>query len=205
MFLISGFNIFVCLDDDEGNLKQTATHRPSEASRDNTSFSPHSPISSSQDLLSIKRRSHSFTSGSFAVINLNDLSKHDGCVNHQQLLYSSNVISICFCSVFCLSNLPEDQAHFANPQRSGKRLQLLCDSGGRGQVIRQHIHKQKLWASDTGHGWVAAGQLSGLCCEELYQPAPATQQVCLQEVFWEKRPLTFLKNDFTNKVLTNIF
>lgn len=77
LFLISDFDTFVCLDDDEGGLSNTTTHILSGASRDNTSSSPHPPISSSQDWLSVKRRSHSFTSGSFTVNNLNDVPIHD--------------------------------------------------------------------------------------------------------------------------------
>ncbi|KAL7383084.1 hypothetical protein ABVT39_004657 [Epinephelus coioides] len=57
-----------CCDDDEDSLKQTVTHRLSGASRDNTSPSPHSPVSSGQDWLSTKRRSHSFTSATFQKI-----------------------------------------------------------------------------------------------------------------------------------------
>ncbi|XP_037637681.1 uncharacterized protein LOC119495375 isoform X3 [Sebastes umbrosus] len=53
--------------DDEDTLKQTLTHRLSGASRDNSSPSPHSPVSS-QDWLSNKRRSHSFTSATFQKI-----------------------------------------------------------------------------------------------------------------------------------------
>ncbi|XP_038593334.1 uncharacterized protein LOC119917207 isoform X3 [Micropterus salmoides] len=56
-------------DDDLGSFKQTMTHRLSGASRDNTSPPPpHSPVSSSQDWLSNKRRSHSFTSATFQKI-----------------------------------------------------------------------------------------------------------------------------------------
>ncbi|XP_026211055.1 uncharacterized protein LOC113158924 isoform X3 [Anabas testudineus] len=55
-----------CCDDDEGSLNQTTTHRLSGASRDNTS--PHSPTSGSQDWLSVKRRSHSFTSATYQKI-----------------------------------------------------------------------------------------------------------------------------------------
>ncbi|XP_070772541.1 uncharacterized protein [Enoplosus armatus] len=57
-----------CCDDDEGSFKQAMTHRLSGASRDNPSSPPHSPVSSSQDWLSIKRRSHSFTSATFQKI-----------------------------------------------------------------------------------------------------------------------------------------
>ncbi|XP_042358037.1 uncharacterized protein LOC121954542 isoform X2 [Plectropomus leopardus] len=57
-----------CCDEDEDSLKQTVTHRLSGASRVNTSPSPHSPVSSSQDWLSNKRRSHSFTSATFQKI-----------------------------------------------------------------------------------------------------------------------------------------
>ncbi|XP_040905883.1 spectrin beta chain, non-erythrocytic 5 isoform X7 [Toxotes jaculatrix] len=55
-------------DDDEGSVKQTVTHRLSGASSDNTSPSPHSPVFSSQDWLSNKRRSHSFTSATYQKI-----------------------------------------------------------------------------------------------------------------------------------------
>ncbi|XP_075933420.1 uncharacterized protein mymx [Anarhichas minor] len=55
-------------DDDEDSLKQTVTHGLSGASRDNTSSSPYSPISSSEDWLGHKRRSHSFTSATFQRI-----------------------------------------------------------------------------------------------------------------------------------------
>ncbi|XP_059215398.1 uncharacterized protein LOC131993482 [Centropristis striata] len=54
--------------DDEDSLKQTVTHCLPGASRDNTSSSPHSPVSSGQDWLSNKRRSHSFTSATFQKI-----------------------------------------------------------------------------------------------------------------------------------------
>ncbi|XP_044070790.1 uncharacterized protein LOC122884657 isoform X3 [Siniperca chuatsi] len=57
-----------CCDDDEGSFKQTMTHRLSGASRDNTSSPPHSPVSSGQDWLSNKHRSHSFTSATFQKI-----------------------------------------------------------------------------------------------------------------------------------------
>ncbi|XP_031139979.1 uncharacterized protein LOC116039359 isoform X2 [Sander lucioperca] len=57
-----------CCDDEEDSLKQTMTYRLSGASRDNTSSSPRSPVSSSQDWLSNKRRSHSFTSATFQKI-----------------------------------------------------------------------------------------------------------------------------------------
>ncbi|XP_054456577.1 uncharacterized protein LOC129092599 [Anoplopoma fimbria] len=58
-------------DDDEDSLKQTLTHRLSGSSRDNTSSStssPLSPVSSCEDWLSNKRRSHSFTSATFQRI-----------------------------------------------------------------------------------------------------------------------------------------
>lgn len=69
-------------DDDDGSLMQTVTHRLSAGSRDNSSSSPLSPVSSSQDWLSNKRRSHSFTSGLYIVINLNDLKIHNVCVSY---------------------------------------------------------------------------------------------------------------------------
>ncbi|XP_008299138.1 uncharacterized protein mymx isoform X1 [Stegastes partitus] len=49
-------------DDDEGRLQQTVTHRLSGGFRDN------SPVSSGQDWLSSKRRSHSFTSATYQKI-----------------------------------------------------------------------------------------------------------------------------------------
>ncbi|XP_034408319.1 uncharacterized protein LOC117744242 isoform X3 [Cyclopterus lumpus] len=57
-------------NDDEDSLKQTVTHRLSQsgASRDTSSSSPHSPVSSGDDWLSSKRRSHSFTSATFQRI-----------------------------------------------------------------------------------------------------------------------------------------
>ncbi|XP_070697709.1 spectrin beta chain, non-erythrocytic 1 [Pempheris klunzingeri] len=58
-----------CCDDDDGSLRQTVTHRLSGASSDNTSSPLHSPVSSGQDWLSNKRRSHSFTSSTFQKIN----------------------------------------------------------------------------------------------------------------------------------------
>ncbi|XP_067465754.1 uncharacterized protein [Thunnus thynnus] len=58
-----------CDDDDDGSsLMQTVTHRLSAGSRDNSSSSPLSPVSSSQDWLSNKRRSHSFTSATYQKI-----------------------------------------------------------------------------------------------------------------------------------------
>lgn len=57
-----------CDDDDDGSLMQTVTHRLSARSRDNSSSSPLSPVSSSQDWLSNKRRSHSFTSATYQKI-----------------------------------------------------------------------------------------------------------------------------------------
>lgn len=114
---------------------------------------------------------------------------------------------IFWCSVFHrfpLSYLPEDQAHVAPPQRPWKRLQLLCDPGGWRQVIRQHVHKQELGASPAGGGWMAAGRPSGLGSEELRQPATTSKQIRLQEVLWEKGPLSilvFLNEDSTNKGL----
>lgn len=91
-----------------------------------------------------------------------------------------------------LSNLPEDQTRHVphtGARKSGKRLQLLRDSGGRGQVIRQSGPEQELRPPTADPGWMAAGSQSGLSSEELRQPAAALQQVRLQEVFWEKRPL----------------
>uniref|UniRef100_A0A3Q1G9E3 Uncharacterized LOC110949300 n=1 Tax=Acanthochromis polyacanthus TaxID=80966 RepID=A0A3Q1G9E3_9TELE len=49
-------------DDDEGSLQQTVTHRLSGGFRDN------SPVSSGQDWLSSKHRSHSFTSATYQKI-----------------------------------------------------------------------------------------------------------------------------------------
>uniref|UniRef100_UPI003AABB54A uncharacterized protein n=1 Tax=Centroberyx gerrardi TaxID=166262 RepID=UPI003AABB54A len=57
-----------CCDDDFGSLRQTMTQRLSAGSRDNSCFSPHSPVSSGQDWLSNKRRSHSFTSATYQKI-----------------------------------------------------------------------------------------------------------------------------------------
>ncbi|XP_029926849.1 uncharacterized protein mymx isoform X2 [Myripristis murdjan] len=57
-----------CCDDDFGSLRQTVTQRLSGGSRNNTSLSPHSPVSSGQDWLSNKRRSHSFTSATYQKI-----------------------------------------------------------------------------------------------------------------------------------------
>lgn len=103
---------------------------------------------------------------------------------------------------FSLSNLSEDQTgHVAHAcrQRSGKRLQLLRDSRSRRQVIRQSGREQKLWAPAAGLSWMAAGHLSGLCSEELRQPATAPQQVRLQKVLWQKGPLSSLNDFFINK------
>ncbi|XP_029377055.1 uncharacterized protein mymx isoform X3 [Echeneis naucrates] len=55
-------------DGDDGSVEQTVTHRLSGASCDNTPTSPHSPVFSSQDWLSNKRRSHSFTSATYQKI-----------------------------------------------------------------------------------------------------------------------------------------
>ncbi|KAM8738079.1 uncharacterized protein mymx isoform 4-T4 [Acanthopagrus schlegelii] len=57
-----------CCDDDEDDSKQLVTHRLSAASRADTSSSPHSSVSSGDDWLSNKRRSHSFTSATFQKI-----------------------------------------------------------------------------------------------------------------------------------------
>ncbi|XP_028458692.1 uncharacterized protein mymx isoform X3 [Perca flavescens] len=57
-----------CCDGEEDSLKQTMTYRLSGASGDITSSSPRSPVSSGQDWLSNKRRSHSFTSATFQKI-----------------------------------------------------------------------------------------------------------------------------------------
>ncbi|XP_029306060.1 uncharacterized protein mymx [Cottoperca gobio] len=57
-----------CCDDDEDSSEQTLTHRLSGASRDITSSSPLSPVSSGEDWLSNQRRSHSFTSATFQKI-----------------------------------------------------------------------------------------------------------------------------------------
>lgn len=94
---------------------------------------------------------------------------------------------------FSLSNLPENKTRHIQHTRahkSGKRLQLLRDSGGRGQVIRQSGPEQELRLPAADPGWWAAGGQSWLASEELCQPAAALQQVCLQKVLWEKRRLT---------------
>lgn len=91
-----------------------------------------------------------------------------------------------------LSNLPENQTRHiphTRAHKSGKRLQLLRDSGGRGQVIRQSGPEQEFRPPAADPGWMAAGGQSGLGAEELRQPAAALQQVRLQKVLWEKRPL----------------
>lgn len=176
------------------------TQRLSEAS--NTSPSPHSPVSSGHDWLSNKRRSHSFTSGFFAVINLND---------PQRVCWESQTAVCCllmFSLLFSLSNLSEDQTgHVAHDcrQRPGKRLQLLRDSRSWRQVIRQSGHKQQLWPPAAGLSWMAAGHLSGLCSEELRQPATAPQQVRLQKVLWQKGPLSYLNDFLLIKGFTNSF
>lgn len=134
--------IFVCLDDDDNDVKQTAAL--SGIPRGNTSSSPHSPLCSSQDLPSVKRRSHSFTSGAFAAIKqtkcLNTMCARriSSCFSHP--LFPASVSLLCC----LLSNLPEDQANCAKARSCGKRLQLLCDSGGWGQAVRQHICEPEL-------------------------------------------------------------
>ncbi|XP_034754198.1 uncharacterized protein LOC117960420 isoform X6 [Etheostoma cragini] len=55
-------------DDEEDSLKQLMTYSLSRDSKDNASSSPHSHVSSGQDWLSNKRRSHSFTSATFQKI-----------------------------------------------------------------------------------------------------------------------------------------
>ncbi|XP_030604636.1 uncharacterized protein mymx isoform X3 [Archocentrus centrarchus] len=57
-----------CRDVDKSSLKQMMTHRLSGGFRDNTASSPHSPLSSTQDWLNSKRRSHSFTSSTYQKI-----------------------------------------------------------------------------------------------------------------------------------------
>ncbi|XP_041865988.1 spectrin beta chain, non-erythrocytic 1 isoform X3 [Melanotaenia boesemani] len=57
-----------CCDDDEASLKQTVTHTLPERFKDNTPSSPHPPVFSSQDWLSSKHRSHSFTSATYQKI-----------------------------------------------------------------------------------------------------------------------------------------
>nr|XP_020456860.1 uncharacterized protein LOC109960822 [Monopterus albus] len=54
--------------DDEDSLKQTMAHSLAGASRDTTSSSPHSLVSSGQDWLINKRCSHSFTSATYQKI-----------------------------------------------------------------------------------------------------------------------------------------
>lgn len=77
-----------------------------------------------------------------------------------------------FFSPLSLSNLPEDQtAHIPHTRRahkSGKGLQLLRDSGGRGQVIRQSGPKQEFRPPAADPGWMAAGGQWGLHYEELH-------------------------------------
>lgn len=93
---------------------------------------------------------------------------------------------------FSLSNLPENHTRHiphTRAHKSGKRLQLLRDSGGWGKVIRQSGPEQEFRPPAADPGWMAAGGQSGLSAEELCQPAAAVQQVCLQKVLWEKRPL----------------
>ncbi|KAM4591138.1 uncharacterized protein mymx isoform 2-T2 [Odontesthes bonariensis] len=53
-----------CCDDDGGSLMQTVTHR----FRENTPSSPRPPVSSGQEWLSNKHRSHSFTSATYQKI-----------------------------------------------------------------------------------------------------------------------------------------
>ncbi|XP_072247391.1 uncharacterized protein [Leuresthes tenuis] len=53
-----------CCDDDGSSLMQTVTHR----FRENTPSSPHPPVSSGQEWLSNKHRSHSFTSATYQKI-----------------------------------------------------------------------------------------------------------------------------------------
>ncbi|XP_037322097.2 uncharacterized protein LOC119214430 isoform X1 [Pungitius pungitius] len=55
-------------DDDDEEDSLTVTHRLSGASSDATSYSSSSPVSSSEDRLGHKRRSHSFTSATFQRI-----------------------------------------------------------------------------------------------------------------------------------------
>ncbi|XP_028279297.1 uncharacterized protein mymx isoform X3 [Parambassis ranga] len=57
-----------CCEYDDGSLRQTVTHRLSGGFRHCASLSPHSPVSSGQDWLSNKRRSHSFTSATYQKI-----------------------------------------------------------------------------------------------------------------------------------------
>lgn len=148
--------------------------------------SPHSPAPGDHDWLGNKRRSHSFTSGFFAVINLSDLQR-SSCEP-----LTSACCLLMFPLLLSLSNLPEDQTrHIAHAwQRPGKRLQLLCDSRSRRQVIRQSDREQKLRPAAAGLSWMAARHLPGLCSEELHQPATAPQQVRLQKVLWKKGPLS---------------
>lgn len=89
-------------------------------------------------------------------------------------------------------------------RRPGKRLQLLCDSCSWRHVIRESDQKQKLWPPAAGLRRMAEGHLSGLCSEELHQPASAAQQVRLQKVLRKEGPLSFW-NDFTNKEFNKKF
>lgn len=71
------------------------------------------------------------------IIKINDVRIY-GVSESSTAVY---VVDTVFVPLFCLlSNLPEDQAHSAKPQRTRKRLQLLCDSGGGRQVGRQRAH-----------------------------------------------------------------
>ena len=94
-----------------------------------------------------------------------------------------------FSLLFSPSDLSEDQTCVAQPWR--QRLQLLCDTGGWRQIIRQRVREQELWAPAARLSWVAAGHASGLCSEELRQPATTAQQVRLQKVLRKKGPLSF--------------
>ncbi|XP_069546160.1 uncharacterized protein [Brachyistius frenatus] len=65
---VSSSDAGCCDDDDVGGSKQAMTHRLSGGLRDDTPSSPHSSVFNSQDWLSSKRRSHSFTSATYQRI-----------------------------------------------------------------------------------------------------------------------------------------
>lgn len=144
---------------------------------------PHPPSSIGQDWLSNKRRSHSFTSGHFALINNWAVKRWFIYLSFVHLL---TLPPLCFLH----SYVPENKTHPAATRWPGQRLQLLRHPGGWRQVVRRFLHQQNLWAPPGGRSWLAAGGPSGLCSEELHQSAQAAQQISLQEVLREKRPLT---------------
>lgn len=162
LFCLS-FLLCPSLDGDDDALNQRMSHKLFGTC--NTSPSPDFPVSSGLEWLGKKHRSYSFTSGFTAVF----LFKPQW---HKML--QMWFISRC---LFPPSNFPEDQACFpyiCRP-RPGKRFQLLCDPGGRRQVIRQSGRKQKHRPPAAGLSWVAARHLPGICSEELYHPAATSQ------------------------------